>query len=162
MQMRKAKEVFEAICRAHKARGWSFDRYDDRFMTYCKVQGADIPIEFIFKVNPDAQVILLTSPLPFSAAADKRGEMALTVCLANYGLINGSFDYNFADGYIQFRMVNDYCGCDVSEDLINHMLSVAAGTVENYNDKLYRFSKGMLSLQEFAEGEAKLKNYKLY
>ena len=82
----------------------------------------------------------------------------MAVCVANYGLVNGTFDYDLSDGEIRFRIVSSFRESILSEELFNYMVLVAASTIDDYNDKFLMVSKGMLTIQQFIEWENGRKN----
>ena len=84
---------------------------------------------------------------------DKRQDGAIAVCAANYGLVDGSFDYDIGDGEIRFRLASSYRDSDLGPDLFEYMIMVAASMVDNYNDKLFMLAKGMMTVQQFIEKE---------
>ncbi len=102
------------------------------------------------RVNPNNQLVSFISWLPFEIEESKRVDLALAVCIANYGLADGSFDYNIADGSILFRLTSSYREVTLSEELIEYMLYCSASTVDEYNDKFFMIAKGVLSVQDFA------------
>ena len=80
-------------------------------------------------------------------------EAAIAVCVANYGLVNGCFDYDLNDGEIRFRMVQSYRDSIIGNEVYNYMLIVGANTVDKYNDRFLMLFKGMLDLEKFVELE---------
>ena len=152
-KMKQAQSVYETICKTLESRDWKFTRHDDDLRITCAARGEDLPIDIIIIVNPVSQVVSLYSPMPFRIAEDKRVDAAVAVCIANYGLINGSFDYDISDGEIRFRIVSSYRESILSEELFNYMVLVSAGTVDDYNDKFLMVSKGMLTTQQFIDWE---------
>ncbi len=153
--LKPASSVYQTVCKALELREWSFKRDDEKLMISCGVRGDDIPMDLYIEVNPNAQVVSLYSPLPFRVEEDKRVDMAVVISMANYGFTYGAFDYDISEGYIQFRMTSSFFESIISDALINQMISVAIGTVDDYNDRFLMVSKGMLSVQQFAELEAK-------
>ena len=153
--MKQAKTVYETICKTLENRDWKFTRHDEDLTITCGARGEDLPMDIIIIVNPRAQVVSLISPMPFKIAEDKRIDAALAVCVANYGLVNGCFDYDLTDGEIRFRIVSSFRESILSEELFNYMIMVAAGTVDDYNDKFLMVSKGMFTIQQFIEWEQK-------
>ena len=117
------------------------------------MKGDDLPIEFIMVVRPKNQVVQFISSLPFNMPEDKRVDGAIAVCVANYGLVDGSFDYDLRDGEIRFRLTCSYRESTLSEELFNYMIMVSASTVDNYNDKFFMIAKGMMTVQQFIEQE---------
>lgn len=156
--MKQAQTVYETICKTLESRDWNFTRHDEDLTITCGARGEDLPMDIILVVNPRAQVVSLFSPMPFKIAEEKRVDAALAVCIANYGLVNGSFDYDLSDGEIRFRLTSSYRESILSEELFNYMIVVAAGTVDDYNDKFLMISKGMFSIEQFVEWEHNRRN----
>ena len=153
VNMEKAKEVYNALCRMLDDRDWKYEPHDDKLLIKSGVKGDDLPVEFIVVVNPRNEVIQFMSSLPFTMPEDKRVEGALAVCAANYGLVDGSFDYDLRDGEIRFRLTCSYRETELSKELMWYMISVSAGTVDHYNDKFFMLAKDTMTIQQFIEKE---------
>ena len=151
--LKQAQSVYDTLCKALEAREWKFTKIEDKLTITCGARGEDLPMDIIVIVNPKAQVVSLYSPLPFKMAEDKRVDAAVAVSVANYGLVNGTFDYDVTDGEIRFRLVSSFRESILGEELFDYMLMVSAATVDDYNDKFLMLSKGMLSLEQFISAE---------
>jgi len=155
VNMEKAKETYALLCKMLDNRDWHYDKIEEDLVIKSGVKGEDLPIDFIMRVNPRNQVVSFISWLPFKTDETKRVDMALAVSVANYGMVDGSFDYDLSDGTILFRLTSSYRESILSEELFEYMLMVSAATVDAYNDKFFMISKGMLSVQQFIESEKK-------
>lgn len=153
VNMAAAMETYETLCRMLDTRDWHYQKYEDDLVIKASIKGDDFPIDFIMRVNPRNQIVSFISWLPFKISEDKRIDAAVAVCVANYGLADGSFDYDVTEGEISFRLTSSFRECKLSEDLLEYMLMVSAGTIDDYNDKFFMLSKGMLSIQQFIEAE---------
>ncbi len=153
IDMKKAKEVYNGIIDMLDSRDWKYERHDEELLIKSGIKGDDLPIEFILFVKPENQVVQFLSRLPFNMPEDKRVDGAIAVAVANYGLVDGSFDYDISDGEIRYRLTSSYRSSYLSADLFEYMIMVAASTVDNYNDKFFMLSKGMLTVQQFIEQE---------
>lgn len=153
VNMKKAKEVFDSLVKMLDSRDWHYEKHEEKLLIKSGVKGEDLPIEFIVAVHPEAEVIQFISPMPFNMPEDKRVDGAIAVCVANYGLINGSFDYDLTDGEIRFRLTTSYTGSVLSDDLLEHMILIAASTSDKYNDRFFMLAKGMMTVQQFIEQE---------
>ena len=156
--MKQSKMVYETICKSLTANDWNFTRNEEDLMIECSACDEDLPMDFFIIVNPRAQVVSVISPMPFKIDEQKRVEAALAVCVANYGLVNGAFDYDLSDGEIRFRIVANFRESILGENLFNHMILLAASTIDEYNDKFLMISKGVLTIQQFIEWENERKN----
>lgn len=151
--VKKAKEVYDALCRMLDDRDWKYEPHDDKLLIRSGVKGDDLPVEFIMLVNPRNEVVQFLSSLPFKMPEDKRVEGALAVCAANYGLVDGSFDYDLSDGEIRYRLTCNYRDNMLSADQFEYMIMVSASTVDRYNDKFFLLAKGKMTIEEFMEQE---------
>lgn len=153
MDLRKAREVYYGIIDMLDTRDWKYERYDNDLTIRSGVKGEDLPIEFIIFVKPQNKVVQFISKLPFNIPEDKRVEAAIAVCVANYGLVDGSFDYDVNDGEIRYRLTSSYRDSYLGADLFEYMIMCAASTVDNYNDRFFMLSKGMIDIEGFMNME---------
>ena len=153
MNMQKAKEVFNTLTKMLDTRDWKYEKHEDKLLIKSGVKGDDLPVEFIVVVKPRNEVVQFISAMPFNMPEDKRVDGAIAVCAANYGLVDGSFDYDLRDGEILFRLTSSYRESTLSEDLFEYMIMCAAYTVDKYNDKFFMIAKGMMTVQQFLEQE---------
>ena len=48
----------------------------------------------------EREVVQVLCPMSWKAPEDKRIDLAVAVAAANYGIVNGSFDFDLSDGEI--------------------------------------------------------------
>ena len=149
--MKKAREIYDSLVNMLDSRDWKYDKFEDDLVIKSGIKGDDLPIEFIMFVKPENQVVQFISRLPFNMPEDKRVDGAIAVAVANYGLVDGSFDYDISDGEIRYRLTCSYRESYLGPDLFEYMIMCAAGTVDNYNDKFFMLAKGMMTIQQFME-----------
>ena len=153
VNMEKAKEVFDALVNMLDTRDWKYEKFEEDLVIKSGIKGEDLPIEFLIVIKPNNQVVQLLSRLPFQIPEDKRVDAAIAICVANNGLVDGSFDYDISDGEITFRLTCSYRESYLSADLFEYMILVSAGTIDNYNDKFFMIGKNMLTVSQFIEQE---------
>ena len=135
LNMAKAQEVYESLCKSLDSIDWKYEKEPEKLTVVSSATGDDFPMGFIMRVNPRNEVVSFISWLPFDVPEDKRVDIAIAVCVANYGLVDGSFDYDIADGTITFRLTSSYKESVLGEELFKYMLGVSTATVDEYNDK---------------------------
>lgn len=145
----QARAVFATLCEAIEHGKWHYEKLEERLTVYFQVVGNDLPMQFIVSVDPERQLVRLLSPLPFKISEAKRMEGAIAACVASYGLPDGSFDFDLADGEIAFRMTASYRESLIGEGLFHYMLACSCMTVDRFNEKFMAIDSGMLSLAEF-------------
>ncbi len=152
-EMDQARSVYAAILNMLDERGWKYEKFDDDLVIRAGIAGDDLPIEFIMFVKPQNQIVQVLSKLPFKIPEDKRVEGAIAVSVANYGLVDGSFDYDISDGELRYRLTSSYRESLLGADLFEYMIMCAASTVDDYNDRFFMLAKGMIDVKKFIELE---------
>ena len=150
-EKKKALNVYEQMCTMLDNKGFKYTRHDDDLVISCTVRGEDIPMDMLIFVHEEQQLVRILSPMPFDVPEDKRFDMAVAVCVANYGIIDGSSDYDLSDGDLRFRLTSSFRESILSEDLLEYMFMVSAVTTDRYNDKFMMLAKGMMSIEQFIE-----------
>ncbi len=153
MEMQQAKQVFASLVDMLDTRNWKYEKFEDDLVVRSGIKGDDLPIEFIIFVKPKNQVVQFISKLPFNIPEDKRVDAAVAVSVANYGLVDGSFDYDISDGEIRYRLTSSYRESLLGADLFEYMIMCAASTVDDYNDRFFMLAKGMIDVEKFIELE---------
>ncbi len=150
----QAKEVYELIASTLTARQWNFDREDENLIIRSGVGNNDgMAVHFILRVNPRNRVIQFLSSLPFKMPEDMRVDGAVAVAVANYGIVDGSFDYDVTDGEIRYRLTNAYLDSTLDPELFEYMIGVSVSTINQYSDRFYMLSRKMITLEKFIEME---------
>lgn len=149
----KARQIFDFVCDMLDEDDWNYTKDEEGLAIETGARGEDLPIEFIIRVDAERNMILLLSQLPVTVKEDKLLDMSVAVSIANYGLVDGSFDYNIVSGKIYFRMTNSFIDSTVSKDLIMYLILCSCKTIDDYNDKFLMLSNGTISLEKFIESE---------
>ncbi len=148
-----AKQNFDTLCRMLDNLGFKYHKDEKDLSLETGIQGDDFLIKLHIYVNPEKELISLISIMPFAVEEAKRIDLALAVCAANYGMADGSFDYDLSDGTILFRLTSSYKETMLSGELFKYMILVSMHTIDKYNDKFFMISKGMIEIQDFIESE---------
>lgn len=146
-------QVYEMFKKYLQDHDFKFTPHDDKLLISLTVNGEDLPQPTIIHIHDDRKVIQVISPIPSHIPEDKRVDAAVAVAVANYGIMNGSFDLDMSDGEIRYRVAQGFMDIDVSEELIHYILAIVFLTTDKYNDKFFMLGKGMLTLDKFIEAE---------
>ena len=148
-----AKAMFDTLCSSLDHRGWKYKRNDDDLAVNFAVNGDDLPMEFLMIVDKAQPFIQLFSHLPFKFPEDKRVEGAVAMAIANYGYVNGCFQYDISDGAILYKLSQPFHDSIIGNDCIQYMISIACNMVDKYNDRFMLLSKGIITLADFVAKE---------
>lgn len=149
----QAREAYNLIINTLNAKGWTYDREDDKMIIRTGVAGEDLPINFILIVNENNGVMQFLSSLPIHMPEDMRVDGAIAVAVANYGMVDGSFDYDISDGEIRFRLTTAFRDGTLGTDNVEYLIGVGAAMVEKYNDRFFMLAKKMMTIEQFIEKE---------
>lgn len=149
VNIQKACEVFNALTSILDSIDWKYEKVEDKLLIKSGYQGDDLPIRFGIEVLPQNQVIRLVSYFPFDMPEDKRVEAAVAVCAVNNKLIDGCFDLDLSDGSLSFRMTDSYSDGMPTKDFVEYVLACSLSTIDDYNDKFFMLTKGMMNATDF-------------
>ena len=148
-KLKNAQNMYKTLCAMLDEKELKYEKHENDLVVTFTLGGEDIPMQFVLNVDAERQLIRLLSPIPVIFGEDKRIEGAIAACQANYGIADGSFDFDFKQGRIIFRMTSSFIDSLISKDVFEYMIAVAGYTVDEYNDKFFMLAKGKLSIKEF-------------
>lgn len=144
-----AKEAYKVLLKSLDELKWKYERKDDMFAVKFSITSDDFPMSFVLYVEAEPRLYMISSELPIVVAQDKRAEMAVAVCRANYRLADGWFEFDVSTGKIYFKVATSFADSLISSEVIKYLLNIAGSTVDKYNDKLIMIAKGMYKLEDF-------------
>lgn len=150
-QLKQAKDVFSALCNMLEERNWHYKKNEEELTISCGAQGDDLPIELYVKVDVKRQLVSLLSGMPFAVPEERRTAIAVAVSKANYGLVDGSFDFNYHNGKIVFRMTSSFRESLIGKEMLEYMIFCSCYTIDEYNDKFLTVVKNDMTLDEILE-----------
>lgn len=145
---KQAQDVFKALCTMLDEHDWHYEKNAEKLMVKCGAQGEDLPMELIVRVDADRRLITLVSAMPFIIPENRRSALAVAVSKANYGLPDGSFDYEYTSGKIWFRMTSSYIESLIGKDLFEYMLMCSCFFIDKYNDKFLKVVLSEMTVNE--------------
>lgn len=154
-ELELAKRVFEDMCQAMDKQEWRYDRHDEDLVVTIRMQGKDLPVGLILRVNAAAQVVSVYSVLPVKVPDEKLVDVAVAVCIANDGMINGGFDLDMNKKQIVWRLCTTYRGSLLGSEAYAYMVVASTGTVDKYNERFMMLAEDRIDLKKFMELESK-------
>ena len=149
----QAQRAYATVIAMMDSDNLKYARDDENLRIELGFDTDDLEVKIKFVIDEERELVRIFSFLPFKFPEDKRIEGAVATCVANHGMVNGSFDYDFSDGELVFKLVNSYKGDSFSQEAAGYMLRTALGTVYNYNVRFFMLAKGMMTLSDFVDKE---------
>ena len=148
-KMKSAHNVYNSLCKMLDEKGFRYQKHEEDLVITFGVSGEDLPMHFVLNIDAKWELIRLMSLIPVVFEEDKRIIGAIATSQANYSLADGSFDYDFTDGKVLFRMTSSYADSLISPDLFAYMMAIAYQIVEEYNDQFLALANGSMSIEQF-------------
>ncbi len=144
-----AVAMYTTLCAALDDDGLQYIKDPENYSVRLKLQGECLPVGLAITVEPGRYIVSFISGLPFRVAAERRREAAVAVSIVNNLLTLGSFDYDFRDGSIMFRMTLNYSDSLISRDALSYTTFLTCKTVDMFNGHLMMYTGGAMSLDDF-------------
>ena len=126
-------------------------RRDDALARFHIAFGDGVPLATAFAaIAPDTRRFVFSIALGFDVAAARRDEVAHLLARLNWRLVVGSFDIDYADGQVRFRVGIDYSGAELTEPLMRNAIRAAMDAVESHAGNIVRVAAGVASAEEAA------------
>ncbi len=148
-QNKLAQQVYQTVCTALDARKWKYQKAEEKLAVHFVVNGDSLPMSFIIVTDAERQMIRVMVPLQQKFREEKRLEGAIATCAANYGMVDGGFDYGLSDGQVIFRATASFRESIVGEGLIDYLIDLSCAMVDKYSADFLALDKGYLSLEDF-------------
>lgn len=145
----EARALYKTLCQTLDNMKWKYSKEEDKFIINTSAIGDDLSMKLMMKIDAERQVMYLKSPMPFAIPESSRDTMGKAILMANYSMLNGSFEFDFSDGYLAFKMVIPYMGSIISEEVCKYMIVLSCSMTDKFNDKFQALAEGRMSLAEF-------------
>ena len=145
----EGKALFNTLCQTLDNMKWRYDKDEKDLVVRTSAVGKDLSMKLNMHVDSERQVMYLKSPMPFAVQENVRDTVAKAAIIANYTMLNGSFEFDFDTGYLAFKMVIPYMESLISEKVCHYMVILSCNMTDKFNDKFQALSEGRLTLAEF-------------
>lgn len=124
--------LFEAAQRFFEQDDWPVERIPDQTVLRTSFRGDDGSWACVAQVREPHQQFVFYSFLPVRVSEDRRPAMAEFITRANYGMIIGNFEMDYADGEVRYKTSIDVEGSELTFDLARYMVYANVVTMDRY------------------------------
>ena len=146
---KEAKALYNTLCETLNNMKWTYTKEEEKLIVRTSAVGDDLSMKLMIKIDAERQVMYLKSPMPFAIPEYTRDFLGKAVLIANYSMLNGSFEFDYSDGYLAFKMVVPYMESIISEAVCKYMIVLSCSMTDKFNDKFQALSEGRMSLADF-------------
>lgn len=150
-EQQEAEKAYETFCEMLDEMEWSYDRDDENLTIKTGANGDDLPLDIKVTFNVKLQICTIFSSLPFKSPDEDTVVTAVAICATNYNMVDGSFDFDLANGNIAFRITTPFRNSVIDKEAYKYLLMICCTTVDKYNDKLLALTKHHISLDEYID-----------
>lgn len=147
----EAKVVYKTLCQTLDNMKWRYEKVENEYKINTSAVGDDLSMKLIMRVDVERQIMYLKSPMPFDVPEHKRDELGKAVIIANYSMLNGSFEMDLSDGYIAFKLIVPYMSSIISEEVCHYMIVLSCNMIDKFNDKFQALAEGRMTLEAFKQ-----------
>lgn len=111
--------------------------------------GDGIPVSTAFAaIAPGSERFVFYINLGLDVAPGRRDEVARLLTRLNWRLMVGSFDMDYADGNVRFRVAIDFHDGELAENLMRNAILAAMNAIEAHAGALLRVASGAQSAED--------------
>lgn len=147
-KLNEAKVMFNTLCSSLDKKNWKYNKDEENLIVRTSAVGDDLTMKLYIKVDAARSVMYLKSSMPFSVPQDKIMDMTQAVIIANWAMLNGSFEMDRSDGYIAFKVVIPFMESIISERVCKYMIDMSCDMIDKFNDKFLAVSEGRMTIDE--------------
>ncbi len=143
--------VYNTLCSTLDNMKWNYNKEEENLIVRTSAVGDDLTMKLYMKVDSERSVMYLKSGMPFSAPMDRIDIMTKAVIIANWAMLNGSFEMDISDGYIAFKLVVPFMESIISEKVCHYMINISCRMIDTFNDKFKKLAEDKMTLDEFQQ-----------
>ncbi len=146
---KRTKEAYESILSMFDEMDFHYELQGDDDVEYkvihFTVSGEDIPMEIYIDMDEECQIMSLISPMPVHFNESNITDAYVLVGKINSMLKFGSFKVD-SDGDVIFQFTHFFIDSLISKEAWQFMIHLCFYVIDEYNDKLLMFSKGLCDM----------------
>lgn len=121
-----------------RADDWPYSQVEGRTVLKTGFEGKNGQFTCYAQEREEQEQFVFYSIYPVRAPDNKLAQVAEFITRANYGMIIGNFELDYADGEIRYKTSVDVEGVELSEPLVRHMVYANVLTMDKYFPGLMR------------------------
>jgi len=125
-------QLFEAVVDYLTEDDWKFNVVKDDTALMLSFRGETGSWQCFATVDEEKQWFTFYSILPSNVPEEKRVEIAEFITRANYGLVVGNFEMDYADGEVRYKTSVDVEGGELTPKMIENLMRANLMTMDRY------------------------------
>lgn len=146
----RAKAAYKSICDFMDDAKLKYQKDDAENVAFVTITGEDFPVTLMFSVSEEKQRVETYSRMPFEIKKEKAVDLAMAIAAINNRIAYGKFVLYLDKDQLTYEnseYITDLEGFSAAYG--RTLVAPAYSIVEEYNDKLYAISKGLMTVKDF-------------
>lgn len=148
-KLNEAKIMYKTLCSTLDNMKWKYNKEEENLIVRTSAVGDDLEMKLYIKVDATRSVMYLKSSMPVTVPQNKIDDMMKAVIIANWAMLNGSFEMDRADGYTAFKVVIPFMESIISEKVCHYMIRMSCDMIDKFNDKFVALVENRMTVDEF-------------
>lgn len=124
--------LFDSVIAHFEQHGLNYDRVEGELKLHVGFNTSAGPVHCLVDVEPEMGVVRFYAYVPVQVSAERRGEMASFIAMANYGIKVGNFELDMRDGELRYKTSICMRDFPMEPDLMEPLVGFALTTVSQY------------------------------
>jgi hypothetical protein len=125
-------QLFDTVVDYLTEDDWRFHVVKDETAVMLAFRGETGSWQCFGTVDDEKQWFTFYSILPSTVPEEKRVEVAEFITRANYGLVIGNFEMDYADGEVRYKTSIDVEGGDLTSKMVENVIRANVMTMDRY------------------------------
>ena len=133
---------------------WTYKEEEDEaaYIYRFELRGEDLPIDVIVVFEKERPQLAVLSRLPVTIPDEKKAEACILLNQINDASDFGKITMNPGSGKLRFRYCAFFGQCLVSDDFFAQVIFNSVNYLDDFNDRLLMYSKGMVPAETAMKG----------
>lgn len=137
--------LLETLISYFQEEEWVYTQLGDEPILHSLFTAKNGKLPFVAEAKEDLDMVIFYTYCPVKAPENVRDAVAEFITRANYGLLVGNFEMDYADGEVRYKTVIARATEYMGNDLISHMVYTNLATMDRYLPGLMAVIYGGLS-----------------
>ena len=125
-------QLYETVIQFFTDDGWPFTENDEQSVVHTAFSSDNGQWRCVAQVRESQEQVVFYSSCPVNTPEEKRLNMAEFLTRANFGLIVGNFEMDFADGEVRYKTSIDLGGSQLTILLVKQIVYANVFTMDIY------------------------------
>lgn len=148
-KMTSVSQIYEGFCNVLDEIEWKYTKKEEEKRIIFFVESDVGTLGFNILVDEKKSLIRILSFLPNKIDDYRMLDIAVAICIINYGLADGAFSLDLDENSVDFAMNASFDNSVIGKELLKYMLNCVVNTVDKHAKEIDDINKQKISIADF-------------